>query len=89
MTEFVRHWRNQSTAASIKSAFVALTLALGEAFQFDWSEAWLVVGAHLRLSHFGRLIHSAVVIYTHKRLVKIQRAQVVNYKSASTHKKEK
>ena len=124
-TAFVRHWRNQSSAASTKSAFVPLHFALGEAFQFDWSEEWLVIGglhckilaAHtklcasrafmicsypilamsrlgfiesthasllLRPSRFGRLIHSGIVIYTHKRLVKIQRAQVVYFKCAST-----
>jgi hypothetical protein len=40
----VRSWRNQSSAASTKSAFVPLHFALGEAFQFDWSEEWLVIG---------------------------------------------
>ena len=44
VTEFIRHWRNQSSAASTKSAFVPLHFALGEAFQFDWSEEWLVIG---------------------------------------------
>src|SRR5450830_909480 len=44
VTEFIRHWRNQSSAASTKAAFVPLHFALGEAFQFDWSEEWLVIG---------------------------------------------
>jgi transposase len=44
VTQFVRSWRNQSSAASTKSAFVPLHFALGEAFQFDWSEEWLVIG---------------------------------------------
>jgi transposase len=44
VTEFVRHWRNQSLAVNTKSAFVPLHFALGEAFQFDWSEEWLVIG---------------------------------------------
>lgn len=44
VTEFVRHWRTQSSAASTKSAFVPLQFALGEAFQFDWSEEALVIG---------------------------------------------
>lgn len=44
VTEFIRHWRNQSSATSTKSAFVPLHFALGEAFQFDWSEEWLVIG---------------------------------------------
>lgn len=44
VTEFVRSWRNQSSAANTKSAFVPLHFALGEAFQFDWSEEALVIG---------------------------------------------
>jgi len=44
VAEFVRSWRNQSSAANTKSAFVPLHFALGEAFQFDWSEEALVIG---------------------------------------------
>ena len=44
VTEFIRHWRNQSSATNTKSAFVPLQFALGEAFQFDWSEESLVIG---------------------------------------------
>ena len=44
VTKFVRYWRNQSSATSTKSAFVPLHFALGEAFQFDWSEEGLVIG---------------------------------------------
>lgn len=44
VTEFIRHWRNQSASANAKSAFVPLQFALGEAFQFDWSEESLVIG---------------------------------------------
>ena len=50
VTEFVRNWRN--TTAPSKSAYVPLKFELGEAFQFDWSEEWLVVGGmHLSLIH--------------------------------------
>ncbi|MDZ4212186.1 MAG: hypothetical protein U1C59_10790, partial [Methylotenera sp.] len=35
VTEYIRHWRNQSSTASTKTAFVPLHFALGEAFQFD------------------------------------------------------
>lgn len=38
-----------------------------------------------RTNQFGRLIHRDVVIYTHKRLVKTQRAQVVSFKFASKY----
>ena len=40
--DFVRNWRNQGSQS--KSAYVPLKFALGEAFQFDWSEEWLVIG---------------------------------------------
>lgn len=40
--DFVRNWRNQGGPS--KSAYVPLRFALGEAFQFDWSEEWLVIG---------------------------------------------
>jgi transposase len=40
--DFVRNWRNQGSQS--KAAYVPLKFALGEAFQFDWSEEWLVLG---------------------------------------------
>ena len=40
--EFIRNWRDQGDQS--KSAYVPLKFALGEAFQFDWSEEWLVIG---------------------------------------------
>ncbi len=43
VTEFLRHDRNQA-AVTGKSAYVPLKFELGEAFQFDWSEEWLVIG---------------------------------------------
>ena len=43
MCDFVRNWRNQGVQS--KTAYVPLKFALGEAFQFDWSEEWLVIGA--------------------------------------------
>jgi len=57
VTEFVRHWRAQAGQAGVGKAFVPLHFALGEAFQFDWSEEGLVIGglyrrmqvAHLKL----------------------------------------
>jgi transposase len=42
VTDFIRRWRN--TTAPSKSAYVPLKFELGEAFQFDWSEEWLVIG---------------------------------------------
>ncbi len=44
VTRFLRNTRQAETIAGAKSAFVPLKFELGEAFQFDWSEEWLVIG---------------------------------------------
>lgn len=52
VTQFIRHWREREGKAP--HAFVPLQFALGEAFQFDWSEEGLVVGGfyrRLQVSH--------------------------------------
>jgi transposase len=57
VTEFIRAWRAEQGSVSARSAYVPLHFALGEAFQFDWSEEGLVVGglwrkvqlAHMKL----------------------------------------
>jgi transposase len=57
VTEFIRAWRVDQGAVSARSAYVPLSFAWGEAFQFDWSEEGLVLGgvwrkvqlAHLKL----------------------------------------
>jgi len=57
VTDFIRAWRQGAGQAGATSAFVPLTFAWGEAFQFDWSEEGLVVGgiyyraqvAHMKL----------------------------------------
>jgi transposase len=57
VTAFIRQWRLETMGPSLKSAFVPLKFALGEAFQFDWSEESLLIGgihrkvllAHLKL----------------------------------------
>ena len=57
LTDFIRSWRHQASANAPTRAFVPLKFALGEAFQFDWSEERLVIGgvwrkllvAHLKL----------------------------------------
>ena len=56
---FARQWREKQFGPSSKQAFVPLRFAPGEAFQFDWSEDWVVIGgvrqklqiAHFKLSH--------------------------------------
>ena len=42
LCDFIRDWRTQRGQS--KTAFVPLKFALGEAFQFDWSEEGLVIG---------------------------------------------
>ena len=57
VTEYVRQWRAGVGQGAATKAFVPLKFALGEAFQFDWSEEGLVIGgiyrrlqvAHLKL----------------------------------------
>ncbi len=54
VTDFVRGWREREGQAALVNAFVPLSFALGEAFQFDWSEEGLVVGGiyyRLQLAH--------------------------------------
>jgi len=52
ITAFVREWRGREGKAV--HAFVPLKFALGEAFQFDWSEEGLVIGGiyrRMQVSH--------------------------------------
>jgi len=43
LTDYVRDWQ-KGVITSSKSAYVPLKFELGEAFQFDWSDEWLMVG---------------------------------------------
>jgi transposase len=57
LTDYIRQWRAEQGGSSSGDAYVPLSFALGEAFQFDWSEEALVIGgqyqrlqvAHLKL----------------------------------------
>ncbi|MEO6626648.1 MAG: IS21 family transposase [Burkholderiaceae bacterium] len=52
LTAFIRDWRGREGKAP--HAFVPLQFALGEAFQFDWSEEGLVIGGiyrRMQVSH--------------------------------------
>ncbi len=57
VTEFVRAWRAEQGAVSARAAYVPLSFAWGEAFQFDWSEEGLAISgvwrkvqlAHMKL----------------------------------------
>jgi transposase len=60
---FARHWRRRQREAALIAGgrtFVPLVFAPGEAFQFDWSEDWAVIGGErmkLKVAHF-KLAHS-------------------------------
>lgn len=54
VTAFVRAWRGRAGDLTARSAYVPLTFAWGEAFQFDWSEENLVIGGiwrKIQLAH--------------------------------------
>ena len=59
-----------------RGTFVPLVFAPGEAFQFDWSEDWAVLGgertklqvAHIKLSHSRAFIVRAYLLQTHEML---------------------
>jgi hypothetical protein len=59
---FARTWERQRQEAqrTSRGTFVPLIFAPGEAFQFDWSEDWAIVGGErqkLAVAHF-KLCHS-------------------------------
>ena len=76
---FARAWkfdrqREQQTAG--RGSFVPLVFQPGEAFQFDWSEDWAVLGgertklqvAHVKLGHSRAFIVRAYLLQTHEML---------------------
>jgi len=76
---FARVWkaaRQQDAQISGRGVFVPLTFPPGDAFQFDWSEDWAVLGgertklqvAHTKLSHSRAFIVRAYLIQTHEML---------------------
>jgi transposase len=76
---FIRSWKaNRQTEqqTSGRGTFVPLVFAPGEAFQFDWSEDWAVLGgervklqvAHTKLSHSRAFVVRAYLLQTHEML---------------------
>jgi transposase len=76
---FVRAWkaeRQREQQTSGRGTFVPLVFAAGEAFQFDWSEDWAIIGgrqtklqvAHTKLSHSRAFIVRAYPLQTHEML---------------------
>jgi len=75
---FARAWRQQQQEAARASGgtYVPLIFAPGEAFQFDWSEDWAVIGreriklavAHFKLCHSRAFMLRAYPLMTHEML---------------------
>lgn len=76
---FVRSWkaeRQRDSQTSGRGTFVPLVFAPGEAFQFDWSEDWALLGgkqtklqvAHTKLSHSRAFTVRAYLLQTHEML---------------------
>ena len=76
---FVRGWkadRQRDAQTSGRGTFVPLVFEAGDAFQFDWSEDWAVLGgervklqaAHTKLSHSKAFIVRAYPLQTHEML---------------------
>lgn len=76
---FARAWqedrrRDQQTTG--RGTFVPLVFQPGEAFQFDWSENWAVIGderiklqvAHIKLSHSRAFLLRAYLLQSHEML---------------------
>jgi|TARA_B100001971_G_scaffold152327_1_gene141558 transposase len=76
---FARQWREgqqEAKRTASKNTFVPLSFAPGEAFQFDWSEDWVVIDgvstklqvAHFKLSNSRAFILRAYPLQTHEML---------------------
>ena len=76
---FARDWRadrQQEGQTTGRGTFVPLTFRPGEAFQFDWSEDYAVLGgertklqvAHIKLSHSRAFLVRAYLLQTHEML---------------------
>jgi transposase len=48
VTEYVKQWRLNGGQTTGKAAFVPLRFNFGEAYQFDWSEEFLMIGGEIR-----------------------------------------
>ncbi len=79
VSAFARAWaahRQEIEQTTGRGTFVPLTFGAGEAFQFDWSEDWAVLGgertklqvAHFKLSHSRAFLLRAYPLQTHEML---------------------
>ena len=76
---FARQWRadrQREQQSSGRGTFVPLSFRPGEAFQFDWSEDFAVLGgertklqmAHIKLAHSRAFLVRAYLLQTHEML---------------------
>ena len=76
---FARAWkfdRQREQQTTGRGSFVPLVFQPGEAFQFDWSEDWAVLGgertklqvAHVKLGHSRAFVVRAYLLQTHEML---------------------
>jgi len=76
---FARDWRadrQRESQATGRGTFIPLAFRPGEAFQFDWSEDWALLGgertklqvAHIKLSHSRAFLLRAYLLQTHEML---------------------
>ena len=76
---FARAWRadrQRELQTTGRGTFVPLVFKPGEAFQFDWSEDWAILGgertklqvAHIKLSHSRAFLLRAYLLQTHEML---------------------
>lgn len=76
---FARQWRvdrQREQQTTGRGTFVPLSFSPGEAFQFDWSEDFAVLGgertklqmAHIKLSHSRAFVLRAYLLQTHEML---------------------
>jgi transposase len=76
---FARMWkaeRQREQQTTGRGTFVPLLFQPGEAFQFDWSEDWAIIGgeriklqvAHFKLSHSRAFFLRAYLLQTHEML---------------------
>ena len=60
LTDFIRDWRARQAGLSVtgglRQAFIPLLFALGEAFQFDWSEEGFVIGGIFYRMQVSRML---------------------------------
>ena len=79
VSAFVRAWksdRQRAQSTTDRGTFVPLVFKPGEAFQFDWSEDYAIIGgertklqvAHVKLSHSRAFLVRAYLLQTHEML---------------------